>query len=282
MRRINKPALTAAVVYPDCLTTVGDSGLRGRLEGCQTLINDAETEFEAKITKGQIYTIERETVVNGNVTYMELKNVYTAQMVRKPQGRIYYDRLLMAAPNGLCPLCAHRDATTLDHYLPKSKYPRLSVVPVNLIPSCKDCNTGKLTDYPTTPEEETLHPYYDDIDNVTWLKARVNRTNPISLTFFVERPPSWDDLLFARVKSHFESFQLKNLYAVQSARRLSGLKKNLHDIFSSGAGANGILIYLQNEGNSNAAISLNSWETSMFKGLENDDWFCNIGFRQIG
>lgn len=129
MRKINKPALRAAVVYPVCLTTVGNSRLRGRLERCQTLINDAETEFEAKITKGQIYTIARETIVNGNVTYKELKNVYTAQMVRKPKGRVYYDQLLIAAPEGLCPLCSHREATTLDHYLPKSKYPRLSIVP---------------------------------------------------------------------------------------------------------------------------------------------------------
>lgn len=282
MRKLNKPILNATIVYPDCLGGVGSAELRNRLVNCQPLIIDAETEFDNKITKGEIHTIVRETVINGNVSSSELKNVYTAQMVQNPRGRVYYDELIQAAPSGLCPLCAHRDATTLDHYLPKSKYPRLSVVPINLIPACKDCNTGKLSDYPTTPEEETLHPYYDDIDNVTWLKARVNRTNPVSLTFYVERPVSWDDLLFARVESHFDSFHLKNLYAVQAARRLSGLKKNLNDIFSSGAGSNGIVRYLLNEANSNAAVSLNSWETSMYRGLQNDAWFCGVGFRQIG
>lgn len=282
MRKINKPALTAAVVYPDCLITVRNSELRGRLERCQTLINDAETEFEAKITKGQIYTIARETVVNGNVTYMELKNVYTAQMVRKPQGRIYYDRLLMAAPNGLCPLCAHRDATTLDHYLPKSKYPRLSIVPVNLIPSCKDCNTGKLADYPTTPDNETLHPYYDNIENVLWLNAIVNKTTPVSLSFNVKPPASWDALLTSRVTTHLDCFKLNILYATQSARRLSGMKYNLDKIHSSGAAQAGIKRYLADEAASNAAINLNSWETAMFRALSEDDWFCSTGFRLIG
>ncbi|MBC5862776.1 HNH endonuclease [Flavobacterium turcicum] len=282
MRKINKPALTAAMVYPECLTTVGDNGLRGRLERCQTLINDAETEFEAKITKGQIYTIARETVVNGNVTYKELKNVYTAQMVRKPKGRVYYDQLIMAAPEGLCPLCSHREATTLDHYLPKSKYPRLSIVPINLIPSCKDCNTGKLADYPTGPDDETLHPYYDNIENVIWLNAIVNKTTPVSLSFNVKAPTSWDNLLKNRVTTHLDCFKLNILYASQAARRLSGMKYNLEKIYSSGAAQAGIVKYLADEAASNAAINLNSWETAMFKALSEDDWFCSTGFRLIG
>lgn len=281
MRKINKPVLRAAVVYPVCLATVRNSGLRGRLAGCQTLINDAETEFEAKITKGQIYTIARETVVNGNVTDKELKNVYTAQMVQA-KGRVYYDQLLIAAPRGLCPLCSHREATTLDHYLPKSKYPRLSIVPINLIPSCKDCNTGKLADYPMGPNDETLHPYYDNIENVLWLNAIVNKTTPVSLSFNVKPPASWDTLLTNRVISHLDCFNLNILYATQSARRLSGMKYNLEKIYSSGAGQVGIEKYLTDEATSNAAINLNSWETAMFKALSEDDWFCSTGFRLIG
>ncbi|CAD0009472.1 HNH endonuclease [Flavobacterium chungangense] len=282
MRKINKPVLKAAVVYPVCIATVGNSELRGRLEHCQTLINNAEIEFEAKITKGQIYTIAREIIVNGNVTYKELKNVYTAQMVQKPKGRVYYDQLLMAAPGGLCPLCSHREATTLDHYLPKSKYPRLSIVPINLIPSCKDCNTGKLADYPIGPNDETLHPYYDNIENVMWLNAIVNKTAPVSLSFNVKAPASWSNLLTNRVTTHLDCFKLNILYAAQAARRLSGMKYNLEKIYSSGAAQAGIEKYLVDEAASNAQVNLNSWETAMFRALSEDHWFCSTGFRLIG
>lgn len=48
MRKINKPALAAAVAFLVCLTTVRDSGLRGRLQRCQILINDVEKSFELK------------------------------------------------------------------------------------------------------------------------------------------------------------------------------------------------------------------------------------------
>lgn len=282
MRKINKPSFKAAVVYPDCLSTVRDLGLRGRLASCQALVNDAEAELDAKITKGQVHTIVRETLVNGNVTYKELKNVYTYQMVPKPRGRAYYDQLLMAAPKGICPLCSHREATTLDHYLPKSKYPRLSIVPINLIPSCKDCNTGKLAEYPTGPTDETLHPYFDDIENVMWLNAVVNRTVPVSLSFNVQAPSSWDSLLASRVSAHFSSFKLNILYASQAARRLAGMKYNLEKIYSSGAGQSGVARYLLDEAISNEAVNLNSWEAAMFRALSADSWFCSTGFQMIG
>jgi hypothetical protein len=281
MRKIDKPTLTAAVVFPICVSTVGNAAFRGRLTACQTLVNDAENEFDNKITKGLIHTILPETLVNGNVTNIDLKKLYTGQMVAKPQGRVYYDQLLMSAPQGLCPLCSHGEATTLDHYLPKTKFPRLSTVPINLVPACKDCNTGKLADSPSGPTDETLHPYYDNIENVKWLSADVNKTQPVSLTFRVSVHSTWDALLSARVVSHLDCFNLNILYASQAGRRLSGMKFNLENIFSSPEGAAGVKKYLTAEAASYEHVNLNSWESAMYRSLSEDDWFCAGGFRFI-
>lgn len=281
MRKIDKPTITAAVVFPICVSTVGNAEFRLRLTNCQTLINDAESEFDNKITKGQIHTILQEKLVNGNVTVDELKKLYSGQMVGKTKGRIYYDRLLMSAPKGVCPLCSHGEAKTLDHYLPKAKYPRLSVVPINLVPACKDCNTGKLADSPTGPTDETLHPYYDNIENVKWLVAEVNRTHPVTMTFRVSPHASWDPLLSARVASHLSCFNLNILYASQVARRLPGMKFNLERIFSSPEGSHGVQRYLEAEAVSNEHENLNSWESVMYRTLSENDWFCSGGFRSI-
>jgi hypothetical protein len=281
VRKINKPTITAAVVFPVCVNTVGNAGFRARLTACQALINAAEDEFDNKITRGQIHTIGIETLVNGNVTNKELKKLYTDQMVAKPQGRVYYDKLISSAPKGICPFCSHGEATTLDHYLPKTKFPRLSVVPINLVPSCKDCNTGKLADCPSGPNDETLHPYYDDIENVKWLIADVNRTTPLSLTYRVSPHSTWDALLSARVASHLDCFNLNILYASQAGRRLSGMKYNLERIFSSPEGTAGVKRYLVAEAVSNEQVNLNSWESVMYRALSEDDWFCSGGFRSI-
>lgn len=281
MRNLTKPSLSSVKVYKDCLSVIRSTELSARLNACTTLIQQAEQEFENKITKGLIHTIRRETLVNGDVSVSELKNVYTGQMVGNAVGRVHYDKLILSAPQGLCPLCAHRDATTLDHYLPKAKYPRLSIVPVNLIPACKDCNTGKTSSYPTTPETETLHPYYDNIENVQCLKININKTNPVSVFFYVEMHPTWTNLLFERVKYHFESYNLNYLYSVQSGRELCGIKNMLIKNYDSGAGVAGVKKILSDNANSRFENNKNSWQTALYLGLSNDDWFCDEGFRQI-
>ena len=282
MRKLNKPTLTSARVYIDCVNTVSNTTNRFRLVACAPLIQQAEQEFVKKITTGQMHTIGRETIVNGAVTATDLQKIYTYRMVQLPQGRIHYDTLILSAPNGLCPLCAHRDVSTLDHYLPKTKYPRLTVTPVNLIPACGDCNKGKLVNYPTTPEEETLHPYFDDIENDHWLIMTVLQTSPVSVNYSLKRPNGWQSLLFARLQTHFTSFKLKSLYSTQAGRELSGIKQQLINIHSSGAGERGVKQWLTESASSRELVNINSWQTALYKGLADDDWFCRDGFLQIG
>lgn len=45
----------------------------------------------------------------------------------------------------VCPVCDQKsDLRELDHFLPKSIYPFLSLHPFNLIPVCKDCNSTEI------------------------------------------------------------------------------------------------------------------------------------------
>lgn len=74
-----------------------------------------------------------------------------------------YDALKGGTDEGLCPLCAHRDVEALDHQLPNSKYPLLSVVPVNLVPACHRCDALKSDVDSKTASEQALHPYFDDL-----------------------------------------------------------------------------------------------------------------------
>ncbi len=72
--------------------------------------------------------------------------LYDNRMVHKSgTGRVNYAQLRMIAD--ICPYCLERSTETLDHYLPKSSFPLLSITPVNLIPSCDTCNRKKLDDF---------------------------------------------------------------------------------------------------------------------------------------
>lgn len=124
-----------------------------------------------------------------------------------------------------------------DHHLPKAYYPVLAVTPLNLVPSCKDCNKAKLASLPTNANEETLHPYFDDIDSDRWLFASVQTTAPASLKFFVDPPDHWDVVLAARMHLHFETLGLGDLYAAQGADELLNIRHQLRTIHDTGGAA---------------------------------------------
>jgi 5-methylcytosine-specific restriction endonuclease McrA len=278
MRHINKPQEVAVDVFLNCISLVKNVNLKSRLTACQHLITDAYTEFEDKVTNGDVCTIIREAIINGNVTAKELEDVYTKRMAKKNRpGRALYDKIKISAPNGICPLCSQREATTLDHYLPKAEYPRLSVVPVNLVPACKDCNTSKLTSYPQNPEEEMIHPYYDNIENDVWLNASVIQTTPPTIQFYVQAPANWDDLLVERVKYHFGSLFLQKLYSTHAASELRQINYRLSVLFAK-SGAAGVRLYLLEGAESRSHDNRNSWQAAMYNATANDNWFCNGGF----
>ena len=279
MRKLSKPELKAEDVFMTCISIVQDTDLKACLIACKDLVTEATEEFDAKVSTGDIHTIRKESLINGNVTASELKQVYTSRMVgRGTPGRSIYDKLISSPTHGICPLCSHRLVETLDHYLPKSEYPRLVVSPVNLIPSCTDCNRAKSTHSPKNPEEEGMHPYYDDIEEDIWLKALVVHSSPPVVEYYVEPVCSWSDLLKRRVKNHFSSLSLAKLYTSQAAVELTNISHTLESKFKH-LGAVGVKFYLGEAADSRFRVNKNSWRTALYKALAQDDWYCNGGFK---
>ena len=149
--------------------------------------------------------------------------VYDGRMAAQGSpGRAIYDAIKVGSPNGLCPLCGQRVVATLDHYLPKSRYAALAVNPANLIPACSDCNKAK-----SNAVDDTLHPYYDNIENELWLRAELKEIRPASVSFLVDPPASWTPVFADRVTRHFRVFGLNRLYAVHAAQNISGMQWRL-------------------------------------------------------
>ena len=184
----------------------------------------------------------------------------------------------MQAPEGLCPFCGFGQATTLDHYLPKAKFPQLSVLPSNLVPSCKDCNTSKSARIVTTKQKQCLHPYFDHHNFIDqqWLHGEVRHTKPATIRFFVKVPGHWDDISKARVQSHFKDFNLSSRYSLEASHRLAFLG----DLFANLVWLDSVAVRQQLTGaaESGARQHVNSWETAMFQALAESDWYCDGGF----
>lgn len=277
----------AGAVFNACIVNE-QQNLLDRLTGIVPNVAAAETLYNQQAQTTTHHTFQRQPNIvgaNGAVSTDELKYLYTYRMVGDNQpGRGIYDRL-RAAGGEKCPLCGVNTVKTLDHHLPKSKYPVLSVTPTNLIPSCRDCQSAKKSGFPTTAEEQTLHPYYDNIEADLWLTAVVNQGPPANFSFAVTPPPAWSQLLTDRVLYHMASFELPRLFAVNAANELTGIRPALTNLFNAG-GMNAVRAELQSRADSwlqggIQAGRLNSWQLAMYQAAAAADWFCNAGFVPI-
>jgi hypothetical protein len=279
MLKLERPTQAAGMTFTTCISRVRDSALKARLESVSQLIINASSEFNEAAERHSLHEVVRDVMVGGVVTTEEMDKVYTQRMAKTgAPGRGIYDEIFNSSPNGRCPLCAHRPVATLDHHLPKSHYPALAVAPLNLIPSCSDCNKAKLATVPQTASDVGIHPYYDDVDDDLWLVASVVEVRPAAVRFYVEVPDGWGAILAARIKKHFRTLGLAKLYSAEAAEELLHIRHQLEGIHAA-SGVATVREELLFRARSCARNRQNGWRAVTYSAWANSDWFCNGGFR---
>jgi 5-methylcytosine-specific restriction endonuclease McrA len=278
MIKLNRPILIAEDVFTTCISRIRDQELKGRMVAVTDDIILASEEFDNLASDNRLYQMLQEDIVGGLVNTAEMEAVYTQRMAKKKApGREAHDELFSSAKQGKCPLCGHRTVSTLDHHLPKAHFPALAVAPLNLVPSCSDCNKAKLANVPANASEETLHPYYDDIQENRWLYAEVIETIPAALRFYVDAPHLWDAVLTSRVTLHFSTLGLNTLYASEAADELLNIRHQLQSLHQVG-GMNFVRGEMEYRAESCKSARLNSWRAATYQAFAESDWFCDGGF----
>ncbi len=273
---IDKPNYTTDEVFECCINKVRNQVHKQNLRNCKAdVINSAE-DFENKFAKNEIYLISQTQVIVAPIGKVEMIKVYSNGMLPTSMpGRKYYDKILSSAPNKICPLCSIRESFTIDHYLPKALYPIFSVTPINLVPACKTCNQDKRISFPTSDVTQTLHPYYDNVNYINWIKAKVLQTFPVAFDFYPDPPSYWDNILKERAVNHFDAYNLNEVFSSNANRRLAGDKERLKNLFYESPDL--LLQSLWDSYNSNLHLGRNSYEAVMYFTLAMDDWFLNRG-----
>ena len=283
MRKIPKPNLVADEVFLTCTSAIADVELKSKLEQLSASIENNAFEYENKAKIADLYTIppilKTDKFVTQNVTKEELEDLYTKQMVpqSKPARKIY-DELRSSAPYNKCPFCGFGQVNTLDHYLPKAKYPLYSVFPENLIPSCSVCNHGKSTSSAQSKEEQCLHTYFEELFffQDQWIFAKLEEEK---VEYYVDPPNCWDKISVKRATKHFEEFGLAERYSIEAGEELANIKDIVPRLFEDNFQA--IKEYLIECANSSYSRHPNSWKTSLYQALAQSDWYCKGGYNTI-
>jgi 5-methylcytosine-specific restriction endonuclease McrA len=249
-----------------------------RLEEARSFLTSSENGYRDRAVTINLHTIKPTENVRGLLSRDEMVLLYEGNFSRtKTNGRAIYDALRATAINGICPLCGVQRASTLDHHLAKSEHPTFAITPINLVPSCSDCNHSKSAHQPSTSEEEAVHPYYDDIDDARWLFAYVVEEQPVSLIFFANPPSSWITTKRARVLRHFKTLNLARLYTSQSSDDLPSMRFRLERLLSA-SGPEAVRQQLLEERDDRLKDVNNSWQIAMLDALSSSYWYCAGGF----
>jgi 5-methylcytosine-specific restriction endonuclease McrA len=113
----------------------------------------------------------------------------------------------------LCPACGEPGApNTLDHYLPKGRYPQFAITPANLFPMCDACQAAKLekTGDGVTPRY-FIHPYFDTFSHPQIIQLTI--TAPFEAPNFALAPHvALDDVEIALVATHLRELEIGRRY----------------------------------------------------------------------
>lgn len=235
MLKLDEPVYSCAQAIALCCEGVtGNPDLLHRINNDNQLLQEHAANYIASASTEELYTIltipnrrDHDPIVVEQLKKSDMVKLYSTYFVNKEKpGRVIYNALMVAA-NEKCPFCGGIGRPrNLDHYLPKAHYPQFSVLPVNLVPSCRDCNMdGKGEEFATTQEEQVLHPYLDNerYFNEQWVFACYiagTDEEPGVIEYFVHPPEHWEREQKLRVEKHFHDFSLALRFSKEAGPRL--------------------------------------------------------------
>lgn len=278
MRRLPRPSMSAIRVLEACIGSIRNVELTGRLEQAKNAVVAAEGDYMARGENGSLHLTQSTNGIGGQVSTAEMERVYKGTFVKSVATREIYGAIKSAPENDICPLCSQRTVSQLDHYLPQSAHPALTVTPVNLVPACSECNKAKLASQAAQAGDQTFHPYFEDADDGRWLYANIMETYPVALVFYTQPPINWGPVKAQRIASHFKLYRLAELYASHSAVEIGDIRFGLL-VMAAENTPQKISDHLRQIAASRAAAHANSWRRATYEALADSEWFCSGGFR---
>lgn len=281
MIRLDRPQYSFDETLDECVNGItGNTVLRSNVVSGKPSLITMGDQYSDKALVGELYTIPQVNDVANNdpivvdaLKRSDLVKIYEQYFVPngKPARKIY-DSLQNVAKEK-CPFCGGIGMPhTLDHFLPKHNFPQFSVLPINLVPSCRDCNMGKkLTAFAINGEDQVIQPYTDDqkFFLVQWIYATYHAgtiDTPGEFEYYTDPPAGWSVVDKQRVGKHFHVFDLAKRYAVKAAENLRIFSGQIKAMRTNGVDNDEIERAILQPG-VDSALSANHWQKGMFQAL---------------
>lgn len=279
MKTRNKPLFGVREVYEECLNGMRDSDVKTKLKQLESYFVTCEVVYKLYVKEQSMHLIESNSIdiqKKYEIEKKDIVNLYKLQLSKSGRkARIYYDSI--KSISRMCPYCELGLVFECDHYLPKEEFPEYAILPINLIPSCRDCNKEKAQKHSQNEGEQFLHPYFDSsIINKKWLKAVVAQPD-LNITFEVDSS-KLNDTESQRVNYHLSKLKLDNRFSSTANSELSELNHKFIDYDCTSQDIKNELKFLKS---SVRHKGVNYWKYAMYEALYNSSWYCSYGYKII-
>lgn len=279
MMPLDEPLYTFEQTIDECILGVtGNDSLRKKLIASIGDFSNAGMQYRFAAGTDELYAIQPvsaggDPIVINALKKSELVKLYEQyfRASEKPARKVY-DSILNSAQDK-CPFCGGIGTPrNLDHFLPKAHYPQFSVLPINLVPSCRDCNMdGKGKNFANSAEKQIIQPYLDNkrffIDQ--WIFAvyvAVDDGEPGVFKYYVLPPEGWPEVDKQRARRHFEGFDLAKRYATKAAEQLGTVLGQIRSMEQEDLDISVIKNVLLKPAIEEAQFS-NHWQKGMYQAL---------------
>lgn len=181
-----------------------------------------------------------------------------------------------------CPYCGINEPKTLDHYIPKELYPEFSILPLNLIPICNQCNSVyKGSEFLSAGKRLFLHSYLDAFPDFEFLVANISVGRKIKIDFKIVACP--ENAIFSELLSnHFDKLNLNERFRYQSSIEIKLLRISLERTYRINSNFADVAAELRQEAyDLMEVLGGHHWKVALYKGLATSRSYCDGGFAKV-
>jgi hypothetical protein len=167
-----------------------------------------------------------------------------------------------------CPYCLAREPRTWDHFLPQGSFPEYSVLPLNLIYVCPQCNLEKLDNGVANPRQ-VINPYFDRLPHAALVRCEIQIVAGVpALHFYPDQQCGASAYILQIISSHFDLFDLESLYIKEGKSLVSSFMMEIRLRFPEGIDANTLSQELAIKAATTSQHELpNDWQRQVWLGL---------------
>lgn len=219
------------------------------LDAIETQMGNCYIDYENAVNNASVHSLNPHGFVIPEKD--NLKKLYKSDCDIAKKIRLHHGTFTSSTKrvyNNKCPYCTLSEPDTIEHILPKEKYPEFAVHLYNLIPCCSKCNRHKgeaVRDSAGLPL--TINFYYHDPENCQFLETDciIDSNGYPSFKYKLTFPKNADPTLAAIITNHFDRLHLIERYNEEIVKSYTEIELTIIKIACRGKSLNDALQILK-------------------------------------